>query len=527
MSAQRTVKIQCFDERGVLSYSTANFPAHTLARFSRKGADEQSAKVRNPANIFEIHVDCSVDLFSMIINWMRANEKQEDVGRWTNIETPRHALTLRQKAKLYEVALYHFKVVRGAENIREGLVTTIDNMKEALSQADIEYLKKVLAQDSNLLFKIDKAVAKQFVIGLMHDDEVTKVQAWTKSRKEDAKMTHIVGEFITVLKNAGEGGKIRRDRWQDAFRNFPHINMGIPAAPPAPKIAAPPKNPWGKVAAVPVVKGLFAAGPPPSLSKDLSEGGKSTIAEDTIKPSPLELAPSSRPTASGPSSPKKSESPRPGHPFSAQVPLPKSNDITSEKAATEASGNTGSDGTISPQRHIQAWQAAQYQAIRFQTTPNRPMTPSEWRTFTNEKISIAKLEHIFAHGAIHQLDFDRVYDLYDDLIQAELWAAVSYVHPSSHVQIGRMYNHFYGGHAWYSHEVDDAMIFSAKRVVLDGFLRSVGGVGFPFGNLDFGMEMWGNVVLTMVDGMKMEQRAQVLTWRMRERVKSFSGFSSE
>lgn len=530
MNAPRMVKIQVIDERGRLSHSAAKFPAHTLARFSRTGADEQGARVKSPSHTFEIHVDCSIDIFEMIIRWMRANENKEDVTKWSPIETARYALTIRQRAKLYEVALYHFKVVRGAEQVRNNLVNAIEAKQDAFTAEDVQYLKKILEQDSNLLIKIDKAAAKQFVLGWTHDDEVTKLQAWTGSRRADTKMGHLVAEYVQDLRKAGGGDRIRRDRWQDGHWDFPHINMGQSAVQPAPKIMAPPKNPWGTIPSVPAAKHLFGTKDNPSLPKGPSVG-ESSKAVDSPKSSPSKLAPSLQLTKMEAPSPKKTEQPQPGPASPAKFPLPRSNDTASEETRTETSGYLDSDVSLSTQglatqtQMIQTWQAAQT-VPQSQPSPPRPMTEDEWRIFTADRITIAKLEDTLAHGSLHAADFDRFYRLYHDMIETDFWATNTYRTPRSHVTIVKEYAYYRtASQTLYVNKLDDWLVYHAKEVLLDGFLKSVGGVGAPFGNLDFDADCWRLVLHMIVDGHradldKEEAAGMVLRWRVDGRVKS-------
>ncbi|KAE9980764.1 hypothetical protein BLS_008356 [Venturia inaequalis] len=511
MNTSRTVKIQCFDERGRPSHALTKFPAHTLARFCRKGADEQGARVKNPSNTFEIHVDCSVDIFEMIIRWMRANESKEDVTKWSHIETPRHALTIRQRAKLYQVALYHFKVVRGAEQVRTNLVNAIEAKQDAFTVEDVQYLKNVLDMDTSLLVKMDKAVAKQFVLGWMHDDEVTKMQAWTGTRKEDTKMSLFVGEYIEALKKLGQEGRIRRDRWQDGHWNFPHINMGQPApAPQATAIAAPPKNPWGTMAGVPAVSHLFATSSTPSLPKKPSNASLSTTMNPPSKPSSSKPGPSPRLTPLAPTTPKKSEWPQLGTSPPPKVARPEYNDVASEDTKTETSGYLDSEDSLSTQgqatqKHtIEAWQAAQ-PPTHLQPTPPHPMTPDEWRTFTSDRTTIQKLEETLSHGSLHQSDFERFYTLYGDLIEVEFWATYNYVHPSSDVVMAKEFAFCQtASRTMYLNGTDDWLVYHAKQSVLDGFFRSVGGVGTPVGNLDFNADCWRVLIHMIVDGHKVD-----------------------
>ncbi|TID18909.1 Carboxypeptidase [Venturia nashicola] len=515
MNSPRTVKIQCFDERGIPSHALTKFSVHTLSRFSRKGADEQGAKIKNPSNTFEIHVDCSVDIFEMIIKWMRANENKEDVTKWSHIETPRHALSIRQKAKLYQVALFHFKVVRGAEQVRANLVNAIENKQDAFTAEDVQYLKHVLDQDSKLLIEIDKAVAKQFVLGLTHDDEVAKLQAWTGIRKEDTKLGHLVQEYIQALKEAGQEGRIRRHHWKDAQWNFPHINMGQPAPAPSKALidAAPPKNPWGTVAGKPVASCLFGtSNSTPSLPKEWSIGGSSTAVNPPPKPSLPKPARSSDDLKSlpsktlAPTSPKKSEWPRLGPSSPPKVALPQINDVASDDAKTETSGYLDSDDSLSTQgratqKHtIEAWQAAQ-PPTQLQPSPPRPMTEDEWRTFTSSHITIQKLEETLAHGSLHQSDFDRFYRLYNDLIEVEFWATYTYVSPTSDVVIAKEFAfHKTASRTLYLNGRDDWLVYHAKQSVLGAFMESVGGIGVPIGNLDFNSDAWRVVIHMIVDG---------------------------
>lgn len=513
MNTSRTVKIQCIDERGLPSHVLPNFPVNILTRMSRKGADEQGYKIKRPSNIFEIRADCSVDIFNMIFSWMRANVDKDDIGKWSPLETARHALTIRQRAKFYEIAHYSLRLVFGTNKIREDLVKAIEGSHN-FTAADIEFLKKTLKEDSNLVFKLDCAAARQFVRGEMHDDEVAKLQARTATTMEDTKMTNLVGQYIRDLQKAGQGVRVLRDRWQNSDRTaFPRIHQDRPAVRPAPTIAAPPaKNPWG--ARVPAVNRLSGTKSTPSLQKD-SMGGSST-AMDPPKAFPSKLAPSPehspppRPITMEFPPPERPELPQSGPPSPSKIELPQSHDTTAEETSTQTSGYLDSNESRSSQRQatqtrtIQAWQAGQ----QSQPSPNRAMTQDEWRTFTSD-ISIAGLEETLAHGSIHQADFDRFYDLYDDILSVEFWATYTFFNESSHVPIAKEYAYYKTeSKLVYPHGDNDWLVYSAKLSVLDGFLRSVGGIGAPFANLDFKMQSWRWILSALVRAMKAGRAAK-------------------
>lgn len=249
------------------------------------------------------------------------------------------------------IAHYSLRLVFGTNKTREYLVKAIEDSHN-FTAADIEFLKKTLKEDSNLVFKLDCAAVRQFVRGEMHDDEVARLQARTATTMEDTKMTNLVEQYIRELQRAGQGARVIRDRWQNENRTaFPRIYQGQPAVPPAPTIAAPPaRNPWG--ARVPAVNRLFGTNSTPSLQRD-AMGGSST-AMDPPKAFSSKLAslpnnsPTPRPITMEFPPPERPELPQSGLPSPTKIVLPQSNDTIAEETATETSGYLDSNESIFP-----------------------------------------------------------------------------------------------------------------------------------------------------------------------------------
>lgn len=146
------VKVVVHNENDVETYSK-DFEAQLLARFSRKGKDEQARNVKNPSAVFQLKVDCSSDIIDMVLNWMLRNKLKDQSNTWKRLEPP--GLNIQRKAKLYQIAIYHFKVIHEAEIVRKDLVAAIE--QQVLTAGDYEALKLTLAEDSNLRFRIDVA----------------------------------------------------------------------------------------------------------------------------------------------------------------------------------------------------------------------------------------------------------------------------------------------------------------------------------------------------------------------------------
>lgn len=77
---------------------------------------------------------------------------------------------------------------------------------------------------------------------------------------------------------------------------------------------------------------------------------------------------------------------------------------------------------------------------------------------------------------------------------------------SSHVPIAKEYAYYKTeGKLIHPNGDNDWLAYWAKLSVLDGILRSVGGIGVPFANLDLKMQSWRWILSALVRTMKADR----------------------